>query len=91
MINELYPAPSTTEEDAFALVRAATNISRARKQNDAAALTVALDENPQLWTAIQTLMEKKRPSPARTNQRKFVETGKVRRCKNSVRRLRSFR
>ena len=28
---------------------------------------------------------------ARTNQRKFVETGKVRRFKNSVRRLRSFR
>ena len=69
MINELYPAPSTTEEDAFALVRAATNISRARKQNDAAALTVALDENLQLWTAIQTLMEKKdHPLPAQTKE-----------------------
>ena len=69
MTNQLYPALSTTEEDAFALIRAATNISRARKQNDAAALTIALDENLQLWTAIQTLMEKKEhPLPAQTKE-----------------------
>lgn len=70
MTNQLYPALSTTEEDAFALIRAATNISRARKQNDAAALTIALDENLQLWTAIQTLMEKKEhPLPAQTKEK----------------------
>ncbi len=69
MTNQLYPALSTTEEDAFALIRAATNISRARKQNDAAALTIALDENLQLWTAIQTMMEKKEhPLPAQTKE-----------------------
>lgn len=46
---------SVSEEDALALLRSATNISQARQAGDKAGLTIALDENMQLWTAIQTL------------------------------------
>lgn len=47
------------QEDALALLRSATNISRARESHDKAGLTLALDENLQLWTAIQTLVSRK--------------------------------
>lgn len=46
---------TVSEEDALALLRSATNISHARQTGDKTALTIALDENMQLWTAIQTL------------------------------------
>lgn len=60
---------NATQRDALALIRAATDISRARKQNDKDALTVALDKNLQLWTGIRTLMEKREhPLPERTKE-----------------------
>ncbi|MBR1778771.1 MAG: hypothetical protein IJ752_09360 [Alphaproteobacteria bacterium] len=46
------------QEDALALLRSATNISQARQNQDKAGLTIALDENLQLWTAIQTLVSR---------------------------------
>ena len=46
------------QEDALALLRSATNISYARQNQDKAELTLALDENLQLWTAIQTLVSR---------------------------------
>ena len=46
------------QEDALALLRSATNISQARQNQDKAGLTLALDENLQLWTAIQTLVSR---------------------------------
>jgi len=46
------------QEDAFALLRSATNISQARQNQDKIGLTLALDENMQLWTAIQTLVSR---------------------------------
>ena len=46
------------QEDALALLRSATNISQARQNQNKAELTLALDENLQLWTAIQTLVSR---------------------------------
>lgn len=46
------------QQDALALLRAATNISNARVLGDKAALAKALDENMQLWTGIQTLLKR---------------------------------
>lgn len=46
------------QEDALALLRSATNISQARQNQDKTGLTLALDENLQLWTAIQTLVSR---------------------------------
>lgn len=46
------------QQDALALLRAATNISNARALGDKAALAKALDENMQLWTGIQTLLKR---------------------------------
>lgn len=48
-----------TQRDALALLQAATNISHARQERDKAGLTLALDENLQLWTAIKTLVSRK--------------------------------
>ena len=47
------------QKDALALLRSATNISQARQKQDKTELTLALDENLQLWTAIQTLVSRK--------------------------------
>ena len=47
------------QEDALALINAATNIANAREKQDKAGLTIALDENMQLWTVIQTVAERK--------------------------------
>ena len=47
------------QEDALALVRAATNISQAHQNQNKAELAIALDENMQLWTVIQTVVERK--------------------------------
>lgn len=49
---------TVSEEDALALLRSATNISHARRTGDKTGLTIALDENMQLWTAIQTLVSR---------------------------------
>lgn len=46
------------QQDALALLRAATNISNARALGDKAALAKALDENMRLWTGIQTLLKR---------------------------------
>ena len=48
-----------SQEDALALLRSATHISQARQAGDKVGLTIALDENLQLWTAIQTLVSRK--------------------------------
>ena len=48
-----------TQRDALALLKAATNISQAREKQDKSGLTIALDENLQLWTAIKTLVSRK--------------------------------
>lgn len=59
-----------SQKDALALLRSATNISQARINQDKAGLTIALDENMQLWTAIQTLVSRKDhplSSDAKTN------------------------
>lgn len=45
-------------EDALALLRSATNISHARATGDKTALTIALDENLQLWTGIQIMLSR---------------------------------
>lgn len=68
MINEkLLSSISLPQEDAIALLNAATNISRTRQMQDKMALTLALDENLQLWTAIQTVIAKPgHPLPAET-------------------------
>jgi flagellar biosynthesis regulator FlaF len=67
MTNELFPALSTAEEDALALISAATNISRTRSAGDKTELTIALDENLQLWTAIQTVVSREgHPMPRET-------------------------
>ncbi len=50
---------TVSEEDALALLRSATNISHARQTGDKTDLTIALDENMQLWTAIQTLVSRR--------------------------------
>lgn len=55
------------QEDALALLQSATNISQARQAKDKGRLIIALDENMQLWTAIQTLISKNgNPLPAET-------------------------
>ena len=59
MTKQLTIFQEASREDALALVRSATNISQARQNNDKAGLTIALDENLQLWTAIQTLVSRK--------------------------------
>lgn len=49
---------TVSQKDALALLRSATNISQARVNGDKTGLTIALDENLQLWTAIQTLVSR---------------------------------
>lgn len=67
MTHELFPALSTAEKDALALISAATNISRTRHAEDKTELTIALDENLQLWTAIQTVVSREdHPMPRET-------------------------
>lgn len=49
---------TTEENDAFALLQAATRISNARATENKSALAVALNENMQLWMCIQRLTER---------------------------------
>ncbi len=60
-------------QDAFALVRAATNISQARKSKDTGALVLALDQNLQLWTAIQTLISYKENPLSQTAKENLIK------------------
>ena len=63
------------QEDALALLRAATNISQAREKKDKAGLAIALDENMQLWTIIQTVVgrdDNPLASPAKKNLLKLA-------------------
>ncbi len=72
---------SSFEEDAFALTRAAVDLSQALENGDQTALAAALDENLNLWTAIKTLVARtdcKLPEDIRTNLTRLSEyTAKV--------------
>jgi flagellar biosynthesis regulator FlaF len=72
---------TTSEEDAFALTRAAVALSQAVENQDQAALTSALDENLSLWTGIKTLVSREDcqlPSDIRENLKRLSDyTAKV--------------
>ncbi|SCA57868.1 conserved hypothetical protein [Candidatus Terasakiella magnetica] len=49
---------SSLEKDAFGLSRAAVLLDQARENDDAAALTNALNHNLEIWVAIRTFVSK---------------------------------
>ena len=49
---------SPAENDAFALLKSAFDLARAREENDLSALTAALDENLKLWVFIRTIVRR---------------------------------
>ncbi len=67
---------TTSEEDAFALTRAAVALSQAVESQDQAALAAALDENLNLWTGIKTLVSRddcKLPDDIRENLKRLSD------------------
>ncbi|MBR7158759.1 MAG: hypothetical protein IKD08_03645 [Alphaproteobacteria bacterium] len=64
---------SQTEEDAFAFIQAAADISRAKEMSDEAALISALDENLRLWVLVRTLVAKKEKVISSDLQEKFLQ------------------
>ncbi len=64
---------SQTEEEAFAFIQAAVDISRAKEMSDDAALTAALDENLRLWVLVRTLVTRKEKNLSADLQDKFLQ------------------